>query len=41
MALHTQDRPSDSPYIARVWRGHSSGVHRMTSVATSHWELVV
>ncbi|MGH3681776.1 MAG: helix-turn-helix domain-containing protein [Natronosporangium sp.] len=41
MALETEDRPSDSPYIARVWRSHSSGVERMTSVATSHWELVV
>lgn len=41
MALNTEDRPSDSPYIARVWRGHSSGIAQMTSVATSHWELVV
>lgn len=41
MALHIEDRPSDSPHIARVWRSHSSGVDRMTSVATSHWELVV
>ena len=41
MALETDDRPSDSPYIARVWRSHNSGVERMMSVATSHWELVV
>lgn len=41
MALESEDRPSDSPYIARVWRGRSSGVERMTSVATSNWELVV
>lgn len=41
MALETEDRPSDSPYIARVWRSRSSCAERMTSVATSHWELVV
>ncbi len=41
MGLETEDRASDSPYVARVWRSHSSGVDRMTSVATSHWELVV
>ncbi len=40
MGLETEDRPSDSPYVARVWRGRSSGVERMTSVATSTWELV-
>lgn len=39
--LDTEDRPSESPYVACVWRGHSSDVERMTSVATSNWELVV
>ena len=34
------DRRSDSPYVARVWRGQTSGVQTMTSVATSTWELV-
>jgi hypothetical protein len=41
MALEIEDRPSDSPYIARVWRGRTSGIERMMSVATPHWELVV
>jgi hypothetical protein len=41
MVLETEERPSDSPYVARVWRSRSSGVERMTSVATSNWELVV
>lgn len=41
MALETEHRASDSPYVARVWRSHSSGVERMTSIATSNWELVV
>lgn len=40
MALEMEHRPSDSPYVGRVWRSRSSGVDRMTSVATSTWELV-
>ncbi|MFD0743620.1 hypothetical protein ACFQ1L_18735 [Phytohabitans flavus] len=40
MPLENEDRPSDSPYIHRVWRSRASGVARMTSVATSNWELV-
>jgi hypothetical protein len=40
MPLENEHRPSDSPYIHRVWRSHASGVARMTSIATSNWELV-
>ncbi len=40
MALEIEHRPSDSPYVGRVWRSRSSGVEQMTSVATSTWELV-
>ena len=40
MPLENEHRPSDSPYIHRVWRSHASGVARMTSVATSNWEIV-
>jgi Helix-turn-helix domain len=41
MALEIEDRPSDSPYVERVWRSRSSdGVDRMTSVATPRWGLV-
>lgn len=40
MGLEIQSRPSDSPYIERVWRSRSSGVSRMTSIAASHWDLV-
>jgi hypothetical protein len=38
--LEIESRPSDSPYIERVWRSSSSGVSRMTSVAAAHWDLV-
>jgi hypothetical protein len=40
MPLENEDRPSDSPYVHRVWRSRASGVARMTSIATSTWELV-
>jgi hypothetical protein len=39
--LTFEDRPSDSPYIERVWRGLSSGGGRFLSVAAGHLELVV
>jgi Helix-turn-helix domain len=35
------DRPSDSPYIERVWCCHSEGGGPFLAVASSHWELVV
>jgi len=40
MPLTMQERESDSPYIARVWQGHTIGETHMTSVATSTWEIV-
>jgi hypothetical protein len=40
MPLENEDRPSDLPYVHRVWRSRASAVARMTSVATSNWELV-
>ena len=35
------DRPSDSPYIERVWRCHSEASGPFLAVASGHWELVV
>ncbi|WUH97599.1 hypothetical protein OHR68_29320 [Spirillospora sp. NBC_00431] len=40
MPIESDHRGSDSPYIARVWRGRTSGQETLTSVATSNWELV-
>ncbi|WP_030763162.1 helix-turn-helix domain-containing protein [Streptomyces griseus] len=40
MGLEIESRPSELPYIERVWRSRSDDVGRMTSVATPHWELV-
>jgi Helix-turn-helix domain len=41
MFLRFADRPSDSPYIERVWRGCSDGGGPFVSVAAGHLELVV
>src|SRR3954471_13727674 len=35
------DRASDSPFVARVWRCHALPPGPFTSVAASHCELVV
>jgi AraC-like DNA-binding protein len=35
------DRPSDSPFVERVWRCYSERAGRFLSVASSHWEMVV
>ncbi|MFF7240068.1 helix-turn-helix domain-containing protein [Streptomyces collinus] len=39
--MEIESRPSELPYIERVWRSRSEDVSEMMSVATSHWELVV
>jgi Helix-turn-helix domain len=41
MFLRFADRPSDSPYIERVWRAGSDGGGPFVSVAACHLELVV
>jgi hypothetical protein len=41
MFLRFEDRPSDSQYIERVWRGRSDGGGPFVSVAAGHLELVV
>jgi helix-turn-helix protein len=41
MFLRFCDRPSDSPYIERVWRGRSDDGGPFVSVAAGHMELVV
>jgi hypothetical protein len=35
------DRPSDSPFVERVWTCHSERGGTFRSVAMSHWEMVV
>ncbi|MER5526449.1 helix-turn-helix domain-containing protein [Streptomyces sp. NPDC002677] len=40
MGLEIESRPSELPYVERVWRSRSDDVGRMTSIASSHCELV-
>ena len=35
------ERPSDSPFVERIWRAESERVGDFLSVAASHWEMVV
>ena len=41
MFLAFEDRPSDSPFVERVWRCRSERAGRFLSIASSHWEMVV
>jgi AraC-like DNA-binding protein len=41
MFLIFDDRPSDSPFVERVWRCHSERAGTFLSVAASHSEMVV
>lgn len=35
------ERPSDSPFIERVWSCHSEAGAPFLAVASTHWEFVV
>lgn len=41
MFLIFDDRPSDSPFVERIWRCHSERAGSFHSIAASHWEMVV
>jgi AraC-like DNA-binding protein len=41
MIITFEDRPSDSPFIERVWRCHSDDGGRFLSMAAGHLEIVV
>ncbi len=41
MLIQEVDRPSDSPYVERVWRYHSQGGGEFLSIAECRSELVV
>ncbi|HET6410384.1 MAG TPA: AraC family transcriptional regulator [Chthoniobacteraceae bacterium] len=36
-----EDRPSDSPYVDRVWRSHSDYAGMFHSMASCHWGIVI
>lgn len=41
MIFSFEERLSDSPFIERVWRTESERAGAFTSIAASHWEIVV
>ena len=41
MIIFDEDRPSDSPFVERVWRCHSEGTAPFLSIAATRCELVV
>lgn len=41
MIFFDDERPSDSPFVERVWCSHSEGTHPFLSIAVSRLELVV
>ena len=41
MIFTFEERPSDSPFVERIWRAHSERAGSFISVAASHWEMVV
>ncbi len=41
MIIFEEDRPSDSPFVERIWRCHSEGANPFVSIAESRCELVV
>src|SRR5215218_2560999 len=36
-----EERPSDSPFVEKIWRTQSEGAGSFISMAESHWEMVV
>ncbi|HEV3456540.1 MAG TPA: AraC family transcriptional regulator [Thermoanaerobaculia bacterium] len=41
MFIVFEDRPSDSPFVERIWRCHSERAGTFHSIAAPHWEMVV
>jgi AraC-like DNA-binding protein len=41
MIFNFEERPSDSPFVERIWRAQSECTGDFLSVAASHWEIVV
>ena len=41
MIIFDEDRPSDSPFVERIWRCHSEGADPFLSIAQSRCELVM
>ena len=41
MIFTFEERPSDSTFVEQIWRTQSERLGSFSSVAMSHWEMVV
>ncbi len=41
MTFVFQERPSDSPFVEKIWRTQSERAGSFMSLAGSYWEMVV
>jgi len=41
MDLISYDRPSDSPFVERIWRSQSERTEPFISIAENHWGMVI
>jgi AraC-like DNA-binding protein len=41
MLLNFKDRPSDSPFVERIWHNSSENAGLFTSVALTHWQMCI
>src|SRR5436190_18297386 len=41
MSLSFAERPSDSPFVERMWGSHSEHAGSFSSIAAAYWEMVV
>lgn len=41
MFPHLEERPSDSPFVERIWSTHSEQAGAFTSISTAVWSMVV
>src|SRR6185503_3804382 len=41
MIFTMEDRPSDSPFVERIWRAQTERTGSLRSIAMSGWEMVV
>jgi hypothetical protein len=41
MPLFIEERPSDSPFIERIWRSRSENINSFISIASYQWDFVI
>src|SRR5436853_3577686 len=41
MFPHLEERPSDSPFVERIWRTRSEQAGSFTSISTAFWSMVI